>query len=115
MLWRGIFDIGNCRWGKIKGSSQCRQLRFLIHDHIAKLEELYGSNWFCKHIRRVVIGINERHIQLELFHHITYVEVTTRNMFGFLVELRIVREIMGPFIIRRGVGGTINIVFIDAS
>ena len=60
---------------------------------------MFRGEMFCKEVRQVVVGANERDTQRVVFDELADVEVAAGNVLGALVVLRIVGEVAGGLVV----------------
>ena len=72
---------------------------FPVHDLVAQREEPFRGQRFSEEVCEVLVGLDVRHDDFTIFHHLSDEEMPPINMLSACMMLWIVSKITSPFIV----------------
>ena len=79
-----------------------------VHGEAPEGEKALGLERLGEEVGNVVERADERHLELELLHHVAHIEVAALHVLGAVVVLRVVGEVAGARVVGREVGRPVD-------
>ena len=72
---------------------------FPVHDLVAQRKESFGGQRFSEEISKILIGLDIRHDEFTVFHHLPDKEMSPIDMFSPGVMFRVIGKITSSLVI----------------